>query len=63
MSGRLVKKILNEQHQLSQQQFIKEEEEEDDNEQEEGPTAPSTVNPFDILSDNDSEPENQVLKY
>lgn len=59
MSARLVKKVLNEQHYLSHQ-LNKEEEIED--EEEEGSTAPSSINPFDLLNDNDSEPEQQVLK-
>ncbi|XP_045789755.1 transcription factor 25 [Trifolium pratense] len=58
MSGRLVKKILNEQNHFPHQ-LIKEEEEEDDENYEEGSTAPSTINPFDLLNDDDSEPEHQ----
>lgn len=63
MSGRLVKKILNKQQHFPHQ-LIKEEEEEDDenDEEEEGSTAPSSINPFDLLNDHDSEPEHQVLK-
>jgi hypothetical protein len=59
MSARLVKKILNEQNHFPHQ-LIKEE---DDENYEEGSTAPSTINPFDLLNDDDSEPEHQVLKF
>ncbi|CAL5195854.1 unnamed protein product [Lathyrus oleraceus] len=57
MSARLVKRILNEQQHHFPHQLIEEEEEEEN--EEEGSTAPSTINPFDLLNDNDSEPEQQ----
>lgn len=57
MSARLMKKVLNEQHHL-QQHVSEEEEEENDSE----PITRSSINPFDLLNDQDSEPENQVFK-
>jgi hypothetical protein len=63
MSARLVKKILNEQNHFPHQLIKEEEEEEEDENYEEGSTAPSTINPFDLLNDDDSEPEHQVLKF
>ncbi|BAT98212.1 hypothetical protein VIGAN_09185100 [Vigna angularis var. angularis] len=54
MSARLMKKVLNEQHHL--QQHVSEEEEEDNDSE---PITRSSINPFDLLNDQDSEPENQ----
>jgi len=58
MSARLMKKVLNEQHHLPQHVIEEEEEEENDSE----PITRSSINPFDLLNDNDSEPEDQVFK-
>jgi len=55
MSARLMKKVLNEQHHLHEH-VSEEEEEENDSE----PITRSSINPFDLLNDQDSEPENQV---
>ncbi|KAL2336328.1 hypothetical protein Fmac_010774 [Flemingia macrophylla] len=55
MSVRLMKKVLNEQHHLPQ--HVSEEEEEEENDS--GPITRSSINPFDLLNDHDSEPENQ----
>ncbi|KAG4950825.1 hypothetical protein AAZX31_16G014700 [Glycine max] len=57
MSARLMKKVLNEQHHLPQHVSGEEEEEEEENDSE--PITRSSINPFDLLNDNDSEPENQ----
>ncbi|KAL9304205.1 hypothetical protein ACSQ67_021468 [Phaseolus vulgaris] len=54
MSARLMKKVLNEQHHLHEH-VSEEEEEENDSE----PITRSSINPFDLLNDQDSEPENQ----
>lgn len=56
MSARLMKKILNEQQQHLHQ-HVAEEEEEEENDSE--TITRSSINPFDLLNDNDSEPENQ----
>ncbi|KAG5008985.1 hypothetical protein JHK87_017500 [Glycine soja] len=55
MSARLMKKVLNEQHHLPP--HVSEEEEEEENDSE--PITRSSINPFDLLNDNDSEPEDQ----
>ncbi|ESW07343.1 hypothetical protein PHAVU_010G121700 [Phaseolus vulgaris] len=55
MSARLMKKVLNEQHHLHE--HVSEEEEEEENDSE--PITRSSINPFDLLNDQDSEPENQ----
>ncbi|KAG4940063.1 hypothetical protein JHK87_043934 [Glycine soja] len=57
MSARLMKKVLNEQHHLPQHVSGEEEEEEEENDSE--PITRSSINPFDLLNDNDSEPEDQ----
>ncbi|CAJ1950607.1 unnamed protein product [Sphenostylis stenocarpa] len=57
MSARLMKKVLNEQHHLPQHVSEEEEEEEEENDSE--PITRSSINPFDLLNDQDSEPENQ----
>jgi len=62
MSARLMKKVLNEQHHLLQHVSEEEEEEEEEEENDSEPITRSTINPFDLLNDQDSEPENQVLK-
>lgn len=59
MSARLMKKVLNEQHHLPQHVSGEEEEEEEENDSE--PITRSSINPFDLLNDNDSEPEDQVF--
>ncbi|XP_061340890.1 uncharacterized protein LOC133287331 isoform X2 [Gastrolobium bilobum] len=61
MSARLVKKVLNEQQQLSQQVNEEEEEEHENqlNGEDEDSNARSSINPFDLLNDQDSEPEQQ----
>ncbi|WVZ24921.1 hypothetical protein V8G54_003465 [Vigna mungo] len=61
MSARLMKKVLNEQHHL-QQHVSEEEEEEEEEENDSEPITRSSINPFDLLNDQDSEPENQVFK-
>lgn len=52
-----MKKVLNEQHHLPP--HVSEEEEEEENDSE--PITRSSINPFDLLNDNDSEPEDQVF--
>ncbi|XP_027335552.1 transcription factor 25 [Abrus precatorius] len=60
MSARLMKKVLNEQQHLPQ--HVSEEEEEHDdqlNPEDEDSITRSSINPFDLLNDHDSEPEHQ----
>ncbi|TKY64180.1 transcription factor 25 [Spatholobus suberectus] len=58
MSARLMKKVLNEQQHLLPQ-HVSEEEEEEEEENDSEPITRSSINPFDLLNDQDSEPENQ----
>ncbi|XP_023640195.1 transcription factor 25 [Capsella rubella] len=55
MSGRLLKKVLQEHEESKQRNHHEEEEEEDDDEEELG--ARSSINPFDLLNEDDEDPE------
>ncbi|KAG7575184.1 Transcription factor 25 [Arabidopsis suecica] len=55
MSGRLLKKVLQEHEESKLQKHHEEEEDEEEEEQESG--ARSSINPFDLLNDGDEDPE------
>jgi len=55
MSGRLLKKVLQEHEDSKLQKHHEEEEDEEEDEEESG--ARSSINPFDLLNDGDEDPE------
>lgn len=57
MSGRLLKKVLQEHEELKLQKHHEEEEEDEEEEEEEESGARSSINPFDLLNDGDEDPE------
>lgn len=61
MSGRLLKKVLKEHEESKQRNHHDEEEEEEEDDEESG--ARSSINPFDLLNEDDEDPEVSLLDF